>query len=165
MNTLFQPWFDAQLASMTRQVSPPVAPFRYGTDMSCGEDIPDDFSEVSPDDYQGLSESIIRRLLTPRGGLIDDPTYGDGLVSLLHHGITTQELASIRQRIEDECKKDDRVDTVVVDVSPVPEPLSTGQMIINMTVTAQDRNQDFNLILSVDGSGHIVEIMVTQAVI
>lgn len=164
MNTLFQPWFDAQLASMTRQVSPPVAPFRYGTDMSCAEDIPDDFAEVSPDDYQGLAESIIRRLLTPRGGLIDDPTYGDGLISMLHHGVTAQELASIRQRIEDETKKDDRVDTVVVDVSPVPEPLSTGQMIISMTVTAQDRNQDFDLILSVDGTGHIVELMVTQSI-
>lgn len=169
MNTLFQPWFQNQLSQMTRQVTPPVAPFRYGSDMSTRgsnySDIPDDFGEVSPDTYQGVAESIVRRLLTPRGGLIDDPTYGDGVISLLHHGVTVQEVAGIRQRIEDEIKKDDRIDTVVVEVSPVPEPLSTGHMQISLTVTANDKDQSFDLVLSVDGTGLIVDLMVSQGAV
>lgn len=162
MNTLFEPWFRPHLDAIVRQVSPPVAPFRYGTDIACTDDIPADFREVSADDHQGIAESLVRRLLTPRGGLIDDPTYGDGLMSLIHHGITVQELAGIQQRIEQECRKDDRIDRCVVQVSPVPEPLSTGHMIVTLKVSAQDPSQSFTLVLGVDGSGLIIDLMVRR---
>lgn len=165
MNTLFQPWHDAQMATLTREVTPPVAPFRYGTDMSTSgagyTDIADDFGEVGADDYRGLAESLIRRLLTPRGGLIDDPSYGDGIISHLNHGLTVPLVTATQSRIEDELKKDDRVDRVDVSVSSFPDPLASGEMSISIVVRANDRNQDFTLVFAVDGTGHIVDVMVT----
>jgi phage baseplate assembly protein W len=99
----------ADLATMTRVVEPPSAPYYYGTDLSCVTDLTVNFDEVDMFSVRAIAEALIRRLITPRGALIDGPNYGTDIRGMLNHGVTQQTLQSLSGAIRAECCKDDRV--------------------------------------------------------
>lgn len=91
----------------------------YGSDLSCATDLTPMMVELEGDDPQIVGESNIRRLDTPRGGLVDDPDYGYDLCGELRKPMTAQELRAIPGRIVSELSKDDRNERIEADVTLV----------------------------------------------
>lgn len=58
---------------------------------------------------QVLSESLVRRLLTPRGRLLDDPDFGYELLGEINDDIDNASIATIGSNIDLEFVKDERV--------------------------------------------------------
>ena len=62
-----------------------------------------------------VAEAIYRRLTTPRGMLLggeSEGNYGLDLMSLVGSADTKGSAASLPGRIENECRKDERIETV-----------------------------------------------------
>lgn len=76
-----------------------------GTDISSLPDL--DFRIQSG--YRNLAEAIARRLMTPRGGLFYDPTYGLDLRQYLNEAATDEVLYEIETLVAAECEKDPRI--------------------------------------------------------
>jgi len=85
----------------------------YGHDWSCTNDV--DIAGVEVDGITCLAQALYRRLITPRGGLIDDPNYGFDIQQFLNddffqNGTVTQgSLAMIASQVDSEMRKDERV--------------------------------------------------------
>lgn len=84
----------------------------YGTDLATvftpyGADVDPAGIEVSG--RLGLAQSLIRRLLTPRGRLIDDPDYGFSLTDFFADDLSQSDLGEIQGGVEAEMLKDERV--------------------------------------------------------
>lgn len=63
----------------------------YGTDLSCVVDLDAGLAEVTGNTL--LAQALARRLITPRGGLLDDPNYGYDLTQFLNADIGPTDLA------------------------------------------------------------------------
>lgn len=121
------------------------ATISYGLDLSCISDIDPGFRTVSG--RRLLAEAIARRLITPRGQLLDDPNYGYDLTGLLKADISTQDLARISSLVEAECEKDERVVSATATVTlQVPTAPSSGLFV---SVLLQDGSGPFPLVLAV----------------
>ena len=79
----------------------------YGSDLSCTQDLVLTMPEVSG--VLGVEQAMIRRLITPRGGLLDDPAYGTDISALIDDSPTTRQSAIIAQQIDVELQKDERI--------------------------------------------------------
>lgn len=147
------------LATLSQIMDAPAAPVGYGSDLACQTDLTDQMTELDgvDDAEQILAEAILRRLDCPRGGLPDDPNYGYDVRGDLNRGMTTDEIRALAGRIRNEVEKDDRVDSVVVTVTPS----STGDSLaISIRVTPVDASLGvFKLLVAVtDGSLLLQEI-------
>jgi hypothetical protein len=109
--------FDADLATMTRVQTVPVDPLNYGRDLSCVLDVTNDFAEVDPNSPLGIAEAVTRRLITTRGDLLDDGTYGFNVRAMLNHPQTVNELRSLEISCINEANKEERVQRADIDVS------------------------------------------------
>lgn len=89
----------------------------YGTDVSCSTSLDPYFSLVSGP--EGVAQAIARRLQTPLGGLLTDPTYGFDLRALLNSGLTQAAVLAIQTGVEAQCLYDERVDSASVSVEVV----------------------------------------------
>lgn len=78
----------------------------FGTDISCVDDIDPMFGLVSGE--TALAQAILRRLSTPRGGLLDDPSYGYDVRALLNDEATPTGRVAAKSAIANEVEKDDR---------------------------------------------------------
>jgi hypothetical protein len=133
--TVVSDFIDAEVALLAREVVSPVAPFFYGVDLSCVEDVTDDLAEVDPNSVTALGEALLRRLTTPRGTLPDDRNYGIDVRSFCNLGMSTQDIRDLASKIRSEVTKDDRVDDAAVTIgNPVTSDLS-----IAVQVTPVDR--------------------------
>jgi hypothetical protein len=117
MSAIVKTLIAAEIAKLTRETDAPSAPFGYGRDLSCVDDVTEALDEVDPFSYQGIAEAVIRRLTCPRGGLPDDPDYGIDLRSHLNRGTTQRELQLLVLSIAGELRKDDRIDSATATVS------------------------------------------------
>jgi phage baseplate assembly protein W len=90
-----------------------------------------------------VAQSLARRLSTPAGGLIDDPTYGYDLSGELNDDVSNSDIAQIQSRTAAECLKDERVADAVVSITFV-----SSNFIVNIQVTLVT-GQTFTLVLSV----------------
>ena len=141
-------------------VSAPVINPALGSDLSGVSDLDPTMAEVSG--RLCLSQNLARRLITPRGTLIDDPNYGYDLTQYLNADIGPSDIAQIQAGVEAEFLKDERVlDATIVAqfVGPTqvqaaltatianPQPVPLGVLIITATVT--DSTGPFTLVLSV----------------
>lgn len=81
----------------------------YGRDISCLDDCDPMMSELANDDINVLKQAIFRRLITNRGGIIDDPLYGYNLTQWISKASTPKELAAMKGEIRAEVMKDERV--------------------------------------------------------
>jgi hypothetical protein len=107
----------AEIAALATLEPTPVAPFGYGVDISCAEDLDDLASEVDINSPLAVAQAIVRRWLTDAGTLIDDPDYGLYAGKFLNRGTPVAHLASIAGRLELEALEDDRVESCSVSVS------------------------------------------------
>lgn len=86
----------------------------YGSDWSCTSDIDAYGTVVSGP--ESVAQALSRRLITPFGGLIDDPSYGFDLRGYVNAPLTRTAQQDIRTGVEAQCLSDERVDSVDVTV-------------------------------------------------
>lgn len=94
----------------------------YGTDWDCVTDINPYGTTVSGPEC--VAQAIARRLQTPEGGLLDDPSYGYDLRALINTSLSDAEVLSVRTAVEAQCLQDERVDSAEVEVSLTDEVLT-----------------------------------------
>lgn len=102
------------IATLPAYVPQNIANTVLGYDLSCGDDLTELMDEV--DELTALAQAARRRLSTPRGGVIDAPDYGIDLREYLHRGMTAVDIDGIPEVVKQELKKDERFDTVTVEV-------------------------------------------------
>lgn len=118
----------------------------HGTDLSCTWDLTDTCTVVSG--RRCLAEAIFRRLITPRGRLIDDPDYGTDVTGYINDDVTVSEVNELRAAIIDECNKDERVLDADCEIEGPPGGVGqTGAYTI--TVTLYDADGPFALVLGI----------------
>ncbi len=157
MNSILSGAIAAELALLAREVDTPVAPFGFGVDLHCTQDLDELMPEVD-DPQTVLAQALARRLDCPRGALADDRNYGIDLREYLNRGLTTDEIRSLAGTVRSELTKDDRVDTVRVIVTPS----SIGDALrLSLSIAPRDSvaGGPFELILAVtDGGIHVEEL-------
>jgi hypothetical protein len=140
---------DEQIAllSIVDRVAPTF--LGYGTDLSCITDVTPNVDEVNPASPTAIGEAVLRRLITPRGGVIDDRGYGFDLRGYCNRGVTNADLRSIGARVRAECKKDDRVSDADVTIT-----YSDRRLSVTIIVTPEDvTRDDFALTFFVTADG------------
>lgn len=115
----------------------------FGTDISCIDDLDPMFSLVEGNTT--LAQAILRRLSTPRGGLLDDASYGYDVRSLLCDESTPQRLAAAKMAIESEVEKDERVLSCDADLD-----FNFALETLTIRLAATTRTGPFRLVLGVD---------------
>lgn len=148
----------AELETVTvSQALPPSAPYGWGRDLSCVDDITADCAEVDPLSSEAIAQACWRRITTVRGSLPDDLDYGIFLEDELSKGFTPTTLRMLLGRVKGELLKDDRVTDadVVVTSDNAFEVIS-----LTITVTTADPSQSFTLTGALDSDGaKIVDVI------
>ena len=90
-----------------------------------------------------LGNSIARRLITQRGSLPWDLDCGTDVRMFLNHGSTPQARFAVQAAVNDECLKDERVDTCSTDAA-------FGQDTLTLTIAISTAAGPFRLVLLVD---------------
>jgi len=103
------PTYVAPLSGRT-----PDARVDLGVDFAGVTDITPTFALASG--LQNLGMALARRLITPRGRLFYDPSYGFDLRDYLNAGVTDSQMAVLPDEISAECAKDERVQAITADV-------------------------------------------------
>ena len=120
----------------------------YGTDLDCLDDIAENGGEV--DGVMCLAQACVRRLITPRGGLIDDPNYGFDVRSIIDQASTKRGQAIIATGVDGEIEKDERVlsSSTAIAVTQI----GAGQYSATLTtvITPAGGDPPFRLVVSVD---------------
>lgn len=120
----------------------------YGQDISCGAAGLRTGTMV--DGLTVVAEAIYRRLTTARGTLRGgeaEQDYGLDLKSVIGSSLTAGTSAALPGRIENEIRKDERIESVTVDVaSTVDGPATTWTIRIFATTAVGT----FNLVVGVD---------------
>lgn len=114
----------------------------YGTTVSCVSDLAAPARLVSG--LRVVGEAIARRLLTPAGGLIDDPEYGLDLRQYVNGDLTRADLARLASEVETEARKDERV-------AAAKAVVAYDERAFKLTVTIEVRTGagPFSLVLTV----------------
>lgn len=144
-----------ELEEIARAFPTPVAPFGYGTDISCAGDVTPTMESVDPFSTRAIGEAIARRLDTPRGGLVDDPNYGLDIKAYCNRGVTDAEVRGLAEAMRAEVVRDDRVARARVTVIPSPTGSSLTARIL---VTPRDpRAGTFSLTLAVTSAEVLIQ--------
>jgi len=101
----------------------------YGSEIDCFPDLNPAFAIVT-DPMIVVGQAIARRLMTPRGGLLNDPNYGFDTRALLGGSFTPSQLYAIQSAVEQEALKDERVLSASASVTL---PSQTGAMRISLS--------------------------------
>ena len=107
------------------------------------------FDDASPfgvetsDELEELAQDLYHRLIEPRGSNIDDPDRGLGIEDMLSGEIDP----GLKQRIEAELQKDERVTLAAASISEIEE----GSFRIDIQVEADE--DELGLTLEYDAAG------------
>jgi hypothetical protein len=112
----------------------------FGHDLSCTTDLTSDMAEV--DGTLQLGQALARRIITPRGGLIDDPNYGYDVRGFLNDDVTSRTLAEVQAKMDAEFLKDERV-------LQSSTTLSFTSGVLTTTTIIQTANGPFTLVLAI----------------
>lgn len=116
-------------------------PPNYGTDLSCISDLDPSMAEVSG--RLLLAQACVRRLTTPRGGLIDDPNYGYDVTQFLNDDLNPADLQRIASAIDAELVKDERVLSSTTQITLISNVLTIA------TQMTPSGGPSFSLVLAV----------------
>jgi phage baseplate assembly protein W len=79
---------------------------------------------------RAIAEAIARRLQTPRGNLLSDPTYGYDLTAFLDADLGARDIAMITSNAQAECLKDERVAGATVTIALS----ATGVLVVSIAI-------------------------------
>jgi len=131
----------SNLASTTKSATwATIGSVNDGHDLFCITDM--DPGAIEVDGRVTLAQALVRRLQTPRGGLIDDPNYGFDVTQFINDDITQATITRMQGQITAEMLKDERVISAVTTVV-----FSGGMLIITISIT--DGVGPFPLVLAV----------------
>lgn len=116
----------------------------FGTAIPCVQDI--DLSGRTVTGRTVLSEALARRLLTPRGKLIDDANYGYWVAGELGDDIGQNDIAKIAGNIDVEFRKDQRV---IDSTTTATVGLVDGVQTLTTMSTVTSGAGPFSLVLSI----------------
>lgn len=133
---------------LPNQVNPP---FGYGIDLSCISDLDPAMVEVSG--RIALAQACVRRLQTPRGGLLEDPNYGYDIIGEIDGDMTSGDLARVGAQVDAELQKDERVLTSTTAATLI----APGLLVLNITL--QDQAGPFRLVLSASAVAANIQIL------
>jgi phage baseplate assembly protein W len=96
----------------------------FGSDFSAVEDFDANWTFLEGDagEALALTQALARRLSTPRGGLFYDPAYGLDIRGFIADSVSPADAAA---QIENECRKDERVDDAKCTITASGEGAST----------------------------------------
>lgn len=123
MNDTFSAALAASLATLTQENPYPSGELGYGTDVATFPnasgtiDATDALDDVDPLSVAAIGQALLRRLVTKRGTLPDDPNYGIDVRAYCNAGVPVQRLRDISGQVQLELSKDDRVSTCTVAVT------------------------------------------------
>ncbi len=140
---------DRQIAALPVVDRSPPLELAYGLDLWCVLDVTESLLEVDPTRPVAVGQAIARRLITPRGGLVDDPNYGLDLRGYVNRGVTQNSLLQLAAQVRAEALKDDRV----VDANAT---ISAGLRELTVTlelVLSDYLSQTFSLVFFVTSDG------------
>ena len=103
----------------------------YGIDVSCLTSLDPYFSLVTGPEC--VAQAVARRLQTPLGGLLTDPTYGFDLRTLVNDGLSQASKLAIQTGIEAQCLYDERVDSADVSVD-VDDPSGVCDIVVQLVL-------------------------------
>lgn len=98
-----------------------------------------------------VAEAVYRRLTTPRGTLLggeDEANYGLDLAGMLGSAVTPGAIAALPGRIENELLKDERIESVTVEVTSTQAGPAVSWSVTASAVTGLG---PFTLVLGVEG--------------
>ena len=121
--------------------SPTVA--ERGDDINVRLDLPGRSFGLA-DGARNIGNALARRLTTPRGGLLYDPSYGTDVRNYLNAGFTPAQVARVKSEVAAEVMQDPRVSSVAVDVTVA----GAGSMTI--TIEAELEEGPFEFVFVVD---------------
>lgn len=126
-----------------------------GTDIATPDaaDIDPYFAPVSG--WRGLAQALGRRLVTPRGSLLEDAAYGFDLRSRLYSALTPTDLATLAGFVARELEGDERVESASVTVA-----YASGRITVRAIIETGDGT--FRLVLAV--SSVTTEILAAEPV-
>ncbi len=155
MNETVRAALAAQLAELDAEALPVVpGELAYGRDLSCVNDLTDDFRELREGSPRIVLEAVIRRFQTPRGTLEDDLDYGLDIPSRLHGAITQNELRSLQSQCVAEAKKDERVDSAsFVNVFSY----ANNTLTMRGTITPRGLGRPFRFVLNATSETVLIE--------
>lgn len=106
-----------------------------GTDINTPDaaDLDPYFAGVSG--WRCLAQGLARRLVTPRGSLLDDPAYGYDLRSRLNDVITAADLSQLAGIVKREFEADERVERADATVTYASGALRVAAIITTATGT------------------------------
>jgi hypothetical protein len=139
----------AQIALIPVVDRVPPAALGYGTDLSCVLDLTTDLREVDAMTARAIGEAIVRRLITPRGALLDDGAYGTDVRGKLNTPMAQQDVTRLEIQVRGEALKDDRVAEATATVI-IP---AARQLRISLAVTPQLNTLPFTLTFFVTADG------------
>lgn len=116
----------------------------FGSEISCVQDIAADGRPAVGSIIVG--EACMRRLLTPRGRLIDDPNYGFDLTGYVHDDMGPRDIAALQVGATAECLKDERVQSADV------KAVLTAAGLLTVTIALTTSLGPFRLVLSVSST-------------
>ncbi len=111
-----------------------------GSDFNLLADLDANLSTVS--EAECLIQALCRRLQTPRGGLWYDLEYGSDIRQFVN--AQNVQAFAVEQTVENECLKDERVQTVSATVTRADD----GALTISVSVEAADGPFEFTLLVS-----------------
>jgi hypothetical protein len=139
-----------ELALLKREVETPTGPLGYGLDLSCVSDVTPELAEVDPFSPVGIAEAVIRRLTTPRGGLVDDPDYGLDLRGYCNRGTTLDELRDLAGQCRSEVTKDDRIEEALFTITTP----TRSELNVSARITPADPSLElFSFTFTIPASG------------
>ena len=94
----------------------------YGYDVSTFPDLDPMFTLVTGP--RVVAEAVMRRFMTPRGGLVDAPDYGLDLRARINGKLMPGDIARLQADLEAEAEKDERVLSATATVTAVPSTMS-----------------------------------------
>lgn len=113
-----------------------------GTDISTPDGLDLDPMMRTVSGVRGLGQALARRLITPRGSLVDDASYGYDLRTRLNDSLTTADLAQLGAVVARECERDERVESASARVT-----LANGAL--RATITGTTSAGPFRLVIAV----------------
>lgn len=106
----------------------------FGVDVAAFPGLDPTFT-VQQDRFYVLGEALARRLMTPRGGLFYDSTYGKDLREYIGRAWSADAQFGMQQDAERECEQDERVARCDAAASFIPGVAGSGTARLELQIT------------------------------
>lgn len=143
---------DVAIADIDKEIGDPEDPLYYGRDVWCQFDVTPGWDTLAADDPKIVTNAVLRRLITERGSLLDDPDYGLDLRKRWHQAMSRQKREALALEIVAEARKDDRVERAIVNVEKLVGSDLQG-LLASISLELKDIDGVFNLTFRISDRG------------